>query len=256
MTRNAAAIFQVPSASDPPFISVTSAAGDTTTLTTVRRLKLLVAVLVLSNCLLGIFSVFLLRKLDRDYSDLIDETLPLMSQVRLAGHANTDAYSALATGLVAKNPKLCAVAAQRAQLALRAGHAARSALTKSAILRQKPELLRELGAAAADFEAVAGEIIPQVAADVHAASEPALFARLEAALQRCRAINRQLLDYVNARGQKISDDFSAEVRTRSVVVMGVAAWPLLLGVTITVVMAVVLIGMIIVFRRIGADDGP
>ncbi len=221
-----------------------------------RRLRLLVAVLVLSNCALGVFSVFLLRKLDHDYSGLIDQTLPLMSQLRAAGRENTDAYRALVAGLVETDPALCAEAATRARQALSRGRAARIRVAQSPVLRQKPGLLNEMEEAGAGFEAIAENLLPRLSADATPASERIRFELLEKALERSRAANRALQDYVEERSQALSDTISGEVRSRSALVLGVASWPLLMGVLIAVVVVVVLAGMFVMLRRIGADDGP
>ncbi len=221
-----------------------------------RRLRLLVAVLVLSNCALGVFSVFLLRKLDQDYTVLFDQTLPLMSQLRAAGRENTDAYRALVTGLVEVDPALCAEATIRARQALSRGRAARVRLAQSPVLRQKPGLLNEMEEAGAGFEAIAENLLPRLTAEASPASERIHFELLEKALERSRAANRALQDYVEERSQALSDTISGEVRTRSALVLGVASWPLQMGGLIAVVVVVVLVGMFIMLRRIGADDGP
>src|SRR5205814_8803362 len=49
---------------------------------TLRQLKLLVVVLVLSNIGLGIFSFYLLRSVDRTYSDLIDRSVPVLNDLQ------------------------------------------------------------------------------------------------------------------------------------------------------------------------------
>ena len=228
--------------------------SDTATLAALRRLKLLMAVLVLSNCALGVFSVYLLNRLDRDYSVLIDETLPLMGGIRAVARAQTDAYRAIVAGAVARDPKLCAEAAQRARREIGRAHTARLQLAQSEILRQKPEALRELNGSGAELEAMADELIPKISTPDAGADEPARLPRLDAVLERCRGINRQLLEYVDARGQRINDDFSAGVRHRSALVLGLAGWPLLLAVAVALVVGVVLLGMVVIFRRIGAED--
>src|SRR4051812_31380710 len=49
---------------------------------TLRQLKLLVIVLVLSNIGLGVFSFYLLRKIDQSYSDLIDRSIPVLNDLQ------------------------------------------------------------------------------------------------------------------------------------------------------------------------------
>ena len=64
---------------------------------TVRTLKLLLMMLVFSNVALGVFSFYLLRSMDRRYSDLIEHAVPLLrtalpaSLADAIAHACTDA---------------------------------------------------------------------------------------------------------------------------------------------------------------------
>src|SRR4051794_24997618 len=45
----------------------------------VRQLKTLVVVLILSNIALGVFGFYLLRTIDRNYSVLIDQSIPILN---------------------------------------------------------------------------------------------------------------------------------------------------------------------------------
>ncbi len=224
--------------------------------TSVRRLKLLVGVLVLSNCVLGIFSVSLLRKLDHDYSDLLDQTLPLIAQLRVVGRESTDVYRALVAGIVETDAKLCAESVQRAAKSLARAHAARAQLLKTGVLKEKPEMLKEMADATTAYDEVARAIMAKLSPEMTPADQNASYNQLEQALERCRRSTRQLQEFVDARSQAISDNVSAEVRSRSRLVLGVASWPLLVGVLVAAMVAVVLIGMFFILRRVGADDGP
>lgn len=224
--------------------------------TSVRRLKLLVGVLVLSNCVLGVFSVALLRKLDRDYSDLLDQTLPLIAQIRVVGRETTDVYRALVAGIVETDAKLCAESVRRAGEALDRTRTIRAQLMKAEVLKEKPELLKEMADATATYDEIARGIMAKLSPEMTPADQNASYNQLEQGLERCRKSTRRLQEFVDARSQAINDNMSAEVRSRSNLVLGVASWPLVIGVLIAVMVAVVLIGMFLILRRVGADDGP
>lgn len=236
--------------------AVATLSRDSILQTSVRRLKLLVGVLVLSNCVLGVFSVALLRKLDRDYTALLDQTLPLIAQIRVVGRENTDVYRALVAGIVESDAKLCAESVQRAGKALERGRTARAQLLKSPTLQEKPGLLKEMADATAAYDDVARGIMAKLSPEMTPADQNASYNQLEQALERCRNSTRLLQEFVDARSQAISDSVSAEMRSRSNLVLGVAGWPLVIGVLIAIMVAGVLIVMFVILRRIGADDGP
>lgn len=222
----------------------------------VRRLKLFIGILVLSNCLLGLLSAMLLRKLDSTYSDLLDQTLPVLSEIRAVGRENTDVYRALVAGIVETDAKLCAASIQRAGQALEHAHAARQQVLNAAILKESPGLLKEMADATAAYDVVARGIMAKLSPDMTPAEQNTSFNQLEQALERCRVSTRKLQEFIEVRSQAISDNVSAEVRSRSTLVLGVASWPVLIGILIVISAAVVLIGMFFMLRRIGPDDGP
>src|SRR5262245_32732795 len=49
---------------------------------TVRRMNFLVVLLVLSNIATGVFSFYLLRKVDARYSELIEQSVPVLSDMQ------------------------------------------------------------------------------------------------------------------------------------------------------------------------------
>ncbi|MBS0632522.1 MAG: MCP four helix bundle domain-containing protein [Verrucomicrobia bacterium] len=229
---------------------------ESTLQSSVRRLKLFIGILVLSNCVLGLFSVTLLRRLDNTYSDLLDQTLPVLSEIRTMGRENTDVYRALVAGIVETDAKLCTESIQRAGKSLERAHAARQQVLKAAILKESPDLLKEMADATAAYDVVSRAIMAKLTPDMTPAEQNTSFNQLEQALERCRVNTRKLQEFVEVRSQAISDNVSAEVRSRSTLVLGIAGWPLVIGILIVITAAVVLVGMFFMLRRIGADDGP
>src|SRR4051812_15169389 len=61
---------------------------------TLRQLKLVVILLVVSNIGLGVFSFYLLRTLDRRYSSLIGDTVPILADLRELTADVADAHRA------------------------------------------------------------------------------------------------------------------------------------------------------------------
>lgn len=213
-------------------------------------------VLVLSNCLLGALSVWLLRELDRDYSGLIGETLPLLGKVRAAGRESTDAYRLLVAGFVESDPVQRGEIAARANEAIGRAKQARQDLKDSELAHLNPDLTAELQAAGLEYERVAAEVLQRITAGFALGTERERFERLEAALGRVRNANRVALDFLEGRGQSRSEELSAKVQGRTALVLGVAGWPLVAAAVVGALVAAVLAGMFFILRRAGADDSP
>src|SRR5262245_9700037 len=56
-----------------------------------RQLKVVVAILIASNLGLGVFSFFLLRRIDRQYSSLIVHTVPVLNDLQKLTAVSIDA---------------------------------------------------------------------------------------------------------------------------------------------------------------------
>ena len=62
-----------------------------TTASMLRQLKLLVMVLIISNVALGAYGFYLLRTIDRNYSALIDQSVPILNRLQTLTAGASDA---------------------------------------------------------------------------------------------------------------------------------------------------------------------
>ncbi len=229
----------------------TSLTNHTHTERTIRRLRLLVVALVVSNLVLGFLSAYLLRRLDRDYSELLDETWPTVQHVRTVGQESTNAYKQIVAGLAESDPARCAAYVKTIDATMARIRAGRVLVVQSELLAEQPPLLADYKTAAAEFDAGVAGIMPRLTPASTVESERGALDKFEASLDRVRTVNQKLLTFIETRSQSISGDFSAGVRQRSFLVLSVAAWPVLIAAIAVVSTLVVVLAMLFMFRRSG-----
>lgn len=223
---------------------------------TLRRLKLLAGVLVLSNFLLGAFSFYLIRRTDRDYSLLIDENVPALYQSRHVGQQAGIAYRAMISALLTKDPATCAVQLDRARAALRRGDELRAALLKLDLLRTRPDLAAEYQQTAEDFNLAAKELLPRITPEDTVDAERDRIQHLQDLYERMIAVNEKLATVAASDTQTGNDGYTAQSQLRSELMLGLASWPLLVAALIVGLTLVILVVMLVVFRQAVISDEP
>src|ERR1700730_5384418 len=95
-----------------------------------RQLKIVIALLVLSNIALGGFSFYFLRAIDRKYSDLIDRAVPTLNDMQTLTAFIGDAMGSTNPVLFGETPQSRTKAAQHARVALESDRALRESILK------------------------------------------------------------------------------------------------------------------------------
>jgi hypothetical protein len=223
---------------------------------TIRQLKLLVVVLVLSNIGLGVFSFYLLRRVDRTYSDLIDQSVPVLNDLQT--------LTALAVSAMrGTNPTLFADAAGNRRETL---EASRAALASEEALRNKlvtVEWVTGQNAERAHFRA-AGEAFSRTATEVlagYAAGQDAAALRLREEKLRAefdRYLNSitKAADVLEAESSRQSDSLSAHTGSMSTVMLGIASWPVILLLGLLALTAIFVLVLMVLFRGREMNDMP
>ena len=217
----------------------------------VKRLKLLIGILVVSNLVLGVLSFRFLVTLDADYNELIDRSLPTINHLRGMTSESSVAHRSLTFALSAQQPERQAGYLKTAEQAL--------AKEERHIRDVTPVLDAELGA-----ETVARL---KKAHELYAARSSALMALLregkpQEAGDRVREM-REALDAFMTTVANIADTFaqrsqdegdlvSANVRKHGTIVLGLGGWPLVVAATLAGLIVVVLGLMINLARQLNA----
>ncbi len=217
----------------------------------VKRLKLLIGILVVSNLVLGVMSFHFLKTLDADYNELIDRSLPTINHLRGMTSESSVAHRSLTFALNAPQPDLREGYLKKAEQGL--------AKEEKHVRDATPVLGAELGT-----ETVARLI---KAHDLYYTRSSALVALLrEGKRQEAGDRVREMRDALDAfmttvadiadafalRSQDEGDLVSANVHTRGTIMLGLGGWPLAIAAVLTGLIAVVLVLMVNLARHLSA----
>ena len=217
----------------------------------VKRLRLLIGILAVSNLVLGVLSFRFLVTLDADYNELIDRSLPTINHLRGMTSESSVAHRSLTFALSAQQPERQAGYLKTSEQAL--GKEERH------IRDVTPVLDAELGA-----ETVARL---KKAHDLYYAQSSALVTLLrdgkrQEAGDRVREMRDALdafmttvADIADAFAQRSQDEgdlVSASVRKHGTIVLGLGGWPLAIAGALTFLIVIVLGLMITLARQLSA----
>jgi len=217
----------------------------------VKRLKLLIGILVVSNLVLGVLSFRFLVTLDADYNELIDRSLPTINHLRGMTSESSVTHRSLTFALSAQQPERQAGYLKTAEQAL--------AKEEKHIRDVTPVLEAELGA-----ETVARL---KKAHDLYYAQSSALVTLLrEGKRQEAGDRVREMRDALDAfmttvadiadafaqRSQDEGDLVSASVRKHGTIVLGLGGWPLAIAGALTFLIVIVLSLMVNLARQLSA----
>jgi hypothetical protein len=221
----------------------------------IKRLKLLIVILVLSNLTVGALSFHFLRKVDADYSELIDRSLPTMSHLRGMTTESSLVHRSLTFALSAQRSERRDTYVKTAEDALKRGN--------QLVAETLPVLRTDLGAeqaerlqkADATYRA-SGMAVVELLREGNPTEAGVKIRDLRLALDEFMNVVAKLSDNFEQHSQDQNDIVSAEIRTQGTIVLGLGGWPLALLAVLGLVIAVVLILMIILTHRLGSQDEP
>jgi hypothetical protein len=194
----------------------------------IRQLKLLVLVLIISNIALGIFGFFLLRAVDRKYSDLINQTVPSINQLQTLTAASIEAMRATNAILFQTPANEPTAVAQHSKSIIEHESAMRnSALNDgSVVLNQNDRAaVQETGNA---FSREALQVVQMFESGRHDEAVGARETRLRPAFDRYVACLTKSADSLQEEGLRTSGSLSERTGNLSHMMLGVASWPVIL----------------------------
>ncbi len=223
---------------------------------TLRNLKVLVVLLVVSNILVGALGGYLLHAVDRRYSELIGRSVPALNDLR---ELMSDTVVAMRT----TNPRNFSGPGSNDPVALAA---IREATQKATTFRVGLIDAGSLKDEAADLEAMrqTGEAFTAAALEVARAYATGTRAdgvrvREEKLLpsfdQHMNAIGRAA-DAVESKSLVASKDFTSRTNSLTTMVLSVASWPVILLFALLLLTAVFVIAMMVAFRGKDLADTP
>jgi hypothetical protein len=224
--------------------------------TTVRNLKLLVVLLILSNVALGVFSVYLLRTVDRRYSQLIDSSVPLLNDLQQLMTDTVGAQRATGSGLFAAPEATRADALPNARAADARERKFAGDFFVGPRLEAFPALRASLQKASEDHRAAVAELIGLYAAGKIDEGNRLREQTVRPVFDRYVALIDRVSDAVLAQSQRVSTDYTAKTNSLSTVVLGVAGWPLLVLAALLLLTVFFVVAMMVAFRGKDMADMP
>jgi hypothetical protein len=221
---------------------------------TVRQLKLLVIVLVLSNVGLGVLSFYLLRTLDRRYSELFDHSVPVLNGLQTLTARAMQAMRVTNPELFAAGADRSA-AVQRAKVALAEDRDLRTGILRAEWSGAEPRKA-ELRAAGEVFALLAAEVNRHHAAGRHAEAARLRASDLRAAFDRYIAATTAAADSVELGSRRTNESVSERTASMAAVVLGLAGWPLIVLLLLLLLTALFVVVLMVLFRGREMNDAP
>lgn len=205
----------------------------------VKQLQLLIVVLALSNVGLGAFSYYLLRELDREYSVVIGQSVPVLNSLQTLTAKAMEAMRAT-------NPTQFGRQADRASAFVQQAGGRFAADKEERLKALKPEWAgaaaerNELSEAGDGFTRIGGEVLAHYASGRVDEAVRLREGDLRVAFDRYIAAATKAADVLEVESTKLNSVLSARADNVSSVVLGIGTWPLilLLGILTTALLLV------------------
>jgi hypothetical protein len=223
---------------------------------TVRQLKLLVVVLVLSNIGLGAFSFYQLREMDRRYSELFGRSIPILSDLQTLTAKAVAAMRGTRTDLFLESKVGTAAVAESARAGFAVDRSLRGKLLKAEWIAGGEMERAEFQAAGENFSRVSDEVIAAYAAGRTTAAAQLRDGRLRPAFERYLDAVTKLSDVVEEASVRANDAVSARTGNMSTVLLGLGSWPVVLLIGLLLLTAAFVVVLMVLFRGREISDTP
>jgi len=218
----------------------------------VRRLRLLVALLLLSNIALGGFGFYFLHSINKKYSELIDRTLPTLVDLRSLTVGTAQAM--LRTNPVAfdQSQESRSRLLERARVAVESDRTLRDHLLLRDTLSADKDEQSDLRTAGDAFDSSASQVLKLIEANQMTEAGTEREQALRPSFDRYLEKTTQAADRLEASSLKASDSLSSRTSQLSKLMLGLGGWPLLIPVVLllsTLVFVILLALNVYSFKR-------
>ncbi len=223
---------------------------------TVRQLKLLVLLLILSNLGLGGLSFYLLRKTDRTYSGLIDQSVPVLNDLQALTANAVEAMRGTNGSLFGETAEKRTAAAQRARRDVAEDLELRTKLLRAPWMGNGRVAQAELQSLGDRFSDSARELIGLLEAGRMAEATRYREDIVRGLFERYIVVITKSADLVQDESLRLSGTLTDNTDHMSNLVLGIASWPVLLLGGLLVLTAGFVVVLMILFRGREMNDVP
>jgi hypothetical protein len=214
-------------------------------ISTLRQLRVLVVLLILSNVALGIFGFYFLRAVDRKYSNLIEQSVPTMNDLQTLTAVSMDAMRSTNPILLGESGQNRAEIVSRARLALeRDRDLRRQALKRESISTGADERL-DFGKAGDTFTEKASEVVNLLAAGDSVQATRRREEVLRPTFDSYVAATTKAADILEAESLRTSENMTMRTFRMSSLLLGIGTWPVMILGTFLLIAALFVLGVLI-----------
>jgi hypothetical protein len=223
---------------------------------TLRNLKVLVVLLIISNLVVGALSVYLLRAVDRRYSELVERSVPALNDLR---ELMSDTVLVMRT-TNARNfsgpPDTHAAATQVIENSLGTALHFRAALATTGGFKDQADQLQAVQKTGDVFIGAVQEVKQLYAAGKISEAVRIREEKLLPAFDQHMAAIGNAADKIESLSLGVSKDYTTRTNNLSTIVLGVASWPVILLLGLLLLTAIFVLAMMVAFRGKDLADMP
>jgi hypothetical protein len=223
---------------------------------TLRNLKVLVVLLIISNLVVGALSVYLLRAVDRRYSELINRTAPVLNDLQTLTAKSTSAMRTTNLSFFENPADGLEAALQRSRAAIEVDRVLREKLLKADWLPSTAGKRQEFQQTGAAFTQLSQKILGIYATKENAEATRVREKELRPVFERYQESITKIADVLLDESNAVNDDYSTKTNRLSTVVLGVASWPVILLLGLLLLTAIFVLAMMVAFRGKDLADMP
>ena len=210
-----------------------------------RQLKVVIALLVLSNVVLGVFSFYFLRAVDRKYSQLISRAVPIMHQMQELTAVTTEVMRETNPALFGGSSENQREATERARAGLDRDKKLRDSLVQTDWDPTRDNEQDTLQNTGETFTKIGRNVIDLLGTGRITDATKLREESLRPAFERYVAATSEATGFVKALSLKTSDDFTERTHSISKMMLGLGSWPVMILGILLLITAVFIIAVLL-----------
>ena len=219
---------------------------------TLRQLRLLVVLLILSNIAIGVLGFSFLRAVDQKYSSLIGQSMPTLSKLQTLTAVSMEAMHSTNPNLLGETPEDRAEMVERAKIALELDRAARDRVLRREWFSDNMQQRDNFQKAGEIFNRESMQIINLFAEGKSAEAIRRREEVVRPAFQRYVAATTKAADMLEAHSLQTNTSLTTRTGNLSRMMLGMASWPVMVLCAFLAITAVIVMGILLwvtVFKR-------
>jgi hypothetical protein len=214
-------------------------------LSTLRQLRILVVLLILSNIALGFLGFYCLRAVDEKYSSLIDQSVPTLSKLQTLTALTMKAMRSTNPDLLGGSPQDRGEMLERAKADLKRDRAARDRVLRQKWVSANTEERENFQSAGEAFSEEAGQVVGLFEADKSAEAIRHREQVVRPAFERYVAATTKVSDVLESQSLRTSSSLTTRSGHLSNMLLGMASWPVILLCLFLLITAAIVVGILL-----------